>query len=98
MTQTEPLEHGSDELHRKALDAVYEALDEIDDDPGSRAPETVLIGDGGLESLAFVNFAVTLEARLQRDGWMVSVIDLASQGSGTCTAGQLAGRIAGVVR
>ncbi len=98
MTQAEPLERDSDKLYRKALDAVYSALDEIDDDRASRTPDTVLTGEGGLESLAFVNFTVTLEARLQRDGWIVSVIDLASQDSGSCTAGELARRIAGAVR
>lgn len=98
MTQAEQLEQMSDEIERKALEDIYSALDEIDDDPGSRTPDVVLIGEGGLESLAFVNFAVTLEARLQRSGWVVSVIDLAAQDTDGCTTGQLAARIAGAVR
>jgi acyl carrier protein len=87
------------DVHERALAAVCAALGEVDAGravPGP-APETVLLGDGGLDSLAFVTFAVALEERLQRTGWTVSVIDLVSQDTGSCTVDGLAGRIAASV-
>ena len=88
------------DLHERALDAVYAALREVDAGHAIADSEadTVLLGEGGLDSLAIVTFPVAHEERLQRTGWTVSVIDLVSQDLGFCTAGGLAGRIVDAVR
>lgn len=88
------------DVHERALDAVCAALREVDAGHAIADSEadTVLLGDDGLDSLAFVTFAVALEERLQRSGWTTSVIDLVSQDLGFCTAGGLAGRIAASVK
>lgn len=63
---------------------IYEAIDEINRslDRGQaldRSPDTVLIGESGLDSLAFVNFAVAVEEKLGRVcGRPPSVFDLVS--------------------
>ena len=87
------------DVHERVLAAVCAALGEVDvgGTISGPAPDTVLLGDGGLDSLAFVTFAVALEERLQRTGWTVSVIDLVSQDAGSCTVDGLAGRIAASV-
>jgi hypothetical protein len=97
MPVTEQQERMNDDIHQRVLDAILAALEEIDDgvlsEPLLRTPETVLVGEGGLESLAFVTFAVTLEERLQAAGLAVSVFDVLPQDLPSCTAEQLAVRI-----
>lgn len=85
-------------MQAQVLDAIYAALEELDDGslPG-REPvglDTVLIGEDGLESLAFVTFAVTLEEHLLDRAWAVSVFDVIPRDLEACTAGQLSERIA----
>lgn len=97
MTDPMQITHRPDS-YEQALDAVIRALYEIDDDSLPRmvapGPDTVLIGEGGLSSLSFVTFAVTLEEELQHVGVTVSVMDVAAQESAGWTAGRLAARIA----
>lgn len=101
MASSDIPELSREDAQQRVLDAIYAALDEVDDgllsEPVPRAPETALIGDGGLESLVLVTFAVTLEERLQGFGWVVSVMDVLAQDPPTCTTGQLAVRICDAV-
>lgn len=100
MNQTEPVPRSGDELYAHVVAAIYDALEEIDDGGPAgaipRVPDTVLVGDGGLSSLAFVNFAVTLEEQLRRDGHPVAVMDIVARDQGAFTVDQLATRIATV--
>jgi len=63
--------------------AIYDAIDRINETQDSdrtieKSPDTVLAGeDGKLDSLGFVNLAVTLEQTIQQSmGRSVSVFDL----------------------
>ena len=84
---------------------IYEAIDEINRslDPEQaldRSTDTVLFGESGrLDSLSFVNFAVTVEEKLGRIYRQpLSVFDLISaEELDRWTVADLAERIAGVV-
>jgi acyl carrier protein len=89
----------SADVEQHVIETIYAALEEIDDGslpggPESAGPETVLIGDGGLESLEFVTFAVALEENLLDHGWAVSVFDLIPRDLESFTVGQFSERIA----
>lgn len=86
------------DLHQQVLQAVDAALDETlegtADGPARQGAETVLIGDGGLDSLALVTFAGILEEELLQVGVSVSVIDVILVHTEGCTAGELAASVA----
>jgi acyl carrier protein len=85
--------------------AIYEAIDEINRSLDSRqslerAPGAVLIGDGKLDSLQFLNLTVAVEERIERSfRKAVSVTEAALLGdeSDPLTVAALADRIASLV-
>jgi len=87
------------DTQERIVQAVYDAIDEVNEspcivEPLEKSPDTVLIGDGRLDSLAFVTFVTSLEENLQRTlGAPVSVIDLVTEDLEYCTVGRLASRI-----
>ena len=88
--------------YQRALQLVYDAIDIVNEtlEPEQRlthTPDTVLLGEGGnLDSLGFVNFAVTVEEGLERDfGQNVSVMEIVTASErGHWTVADLAERIA----
>lgn len=89
------------DLHGQVLEAIHGALASgglaSPSAPADSTSDMVLIGEGGLESLAFVTFVVALEEQLQVVGASVSVMDVVPGDGSACTADELAARIADVV-
>ncbi|AMY12967.1 hypothetical protein LuPra_06253 [Luteitalea pratensis] len=69
----------------ECLDAMNELL--VRDTPLGKAPDTVLIGDGGLDSLALVNFIGMLEDSL--DARLHCNVVLADEDVPFATVGEL---------
>ncbi len=74
----------------RALDLIYDAVDEINgqlpaDARLEKSPGTVLFGDAGvLDSLALVNLLVTIEERISRAGGpTVGLLDHVATGGET---------------
>ena len=86
------------ERYDRVTQAVYDAIDEVNESPGlaeplEKSPESVLIGC--LDSLSFVTFLTSLEENLQRTlGATISVVDLLVDDLEHCTVGMLTDRIA----
>lgn len=86
----------------QAVQLLYDAIGVANEtlEPGQRltlTPDTVLLGEGGkLDSLGFVNFAVTVEEGLERDfGQNVNVMDIVTASERVhWTVADLAERIA----
>lgn len=80
-------------LRRQVGEAVETALDEAlaaaPEVPARQYDETVLVGEGGLESLALITFTGILEEHLVPLGVTVSVIDVVLSLGEPCTAGDL---------
>ena len=66
------------DVRQKVLELIYQALDEIEEDPGmgTRSSETVLLGPaGGLDSLKLVNLIVAVEQRVEEEfGFAISAV------------------------
>ena len=101
---SEAAAHASDrsatwDIYERITQAVYDAIEEVNESPGlveplEKSPDTVLIGEGRLDSLCLLTFLTTLEENLQRTlGASISVIDLLTEDFGHCTVGRLTNRI-----
>ncbi len=88
------------DLDERILQTVYEAIDEVNEspcivEPLEKSPDTVLIGDGRLDSLGFVTLLTSLEENLQQMlGATINVIDLVAGELEHCTVASLTNRIA----
>lgn len=93
------------ERHEQMVQIIYDAIDEINRTLDShktlqKSPETILLGNGKLDSLEFINFTIAVEERVdQIFHQTISVIDTAllADESEQLTVGILAGRIAELV-
>lgn len=59
------------EYHKQILQAIYDAMGDVNRSLApemalERSPETVLVGDGKLDSLQFLNFTVAIEENIER--------------------------------
>ncbi len=91
------------ECYERVMRLIYDAIGEINDrgkpqEALERAPDTVLIGESGkLDSLGFVDLAVTLEEKIERTfNKTIHVIDvlLSPEDSDPVTVVSAARRIA----
>ena len=90
-----------------ALQLVYLAIDEVnaqmeDHPPIPKSPDTVLLGNSGMDSLTLVNLISTIEQDIQtQTGKMVTVIDeqVFTQAEGPLrTVGTLASYLQGLLK
>jgi hypothetical protein len=59
------------EYYKQIIQAIYDAIGDVNrslepERALERSPETVLLGDGKLESLQFLNFTVAIEENIER--------------------------------
>ena len=93
------------ERYEQVVQLIYDAIGEINRTLDShktleRLPETVLLGNGKLDSLEFLNFTIAVEERVEQIFHKaISVIDTAllADESDQLTVAILAGRIAALV-
>src|SRR5574341_2518820 len=89
------------EYHKQIIQAIYDAIGDINrtlepEQALEGSPETVLLGDGKLDSLRFLNFTVAVEENIERMfKKTISVTEAALLGveSDTLTVSALANRI-----
>jgi acyl carrier protein len=89
------------EYRKQIIQAIYDAIDDVNRslEPElmlERSPDTVLLGDGKIDSLQFLNFTVAIEESIERMfKKTISVIEAALLGaeSDPLTVSALANRI-----
>ena len=93
------------ERYEQVVQVIYDAISEVNQTLDShqaleRSPDTVLIGNGKLNSLEFLNFTILVEEKIERAFHKaISVIDTAllADESDQLTVAVLTNRIVGLV-